>query len=559
MKKIIYAILCITVILTCASSFTVNAATSGTIGGCQWKLNKTVLTISGDGELRVGRDNVPWAKDSVTELKINEGVTSIAMATFSDYTSLKKVSLPSSMKSLGHLAFSNCTSLTQINLPDGLTTIDDYVFSNCSALVDITIPKTVTTIGIEVFSDCYLLKNIFVNAENEAYRSVDGVLYTKDMSVLVKYPLDKSGQTYTVPSGVKEIAWGAFEAAWDLVEIKLPDTITRICPNAFLRTVPYNESRNVYGGCIYLGKYLIDVKDTEITSCVVKEDTLCIAQNAFSGCDKLRTVILPQNITSIDDSTFAWCGSLESIYIPKSVTSIEMSAFYDCNAIQTVYYSGSIQDRNKITSGIQNETLFNAVWHYDSCHGGNEHVFESTLITQSPTCSAQGNQASVCSVCDAVVTKALEAAGHNFGQWSRTKEPTCNSVGKEERSCNICNAVDIRDVDVLGHVYGPWSVDIDASCDDVGVKRRTCVICQGLEAANIEPKGHIYGKSKTQKRPTFTDTGLSSSVCEVCGDVESTVIDKSDPTALIAIICITVPAALAGVITYLIVKKRREE
>ncbi|MBO5039629.1 MAG: leucine-rich repeat protein, partial [Clostridia bacterium] len=98
----------------------VSAATSGKIGGCTWSLDGTVLTISGNTYMGAGS---PWGK-SITEVIIEDGVTTI-----------------------GYYAFEDCTSLTSITIPDSVTSIRDNAFSGCTSLTSITIPDSVTSIG----------------------------------------------------------------------------------------------------------------------------------------------------------------------------------------------------------------------------------------------------------------------------------------------------------------------------------------------------------------------------------------------------------------------------
>lgn len=559
MKKILHIMLfvCMTVILIIGTSFSADAATSGQAGNCEWSLDGTVLSINGNGALKVDYGKAPWGK-SITEVKINEGITSISTGAFADCQALYKVTLPSSLRVIDYGAFSNCTALVSVTIANGVTTIGNYAFSNCSALIDITIPKTVTDIGVEVFQECYSLNNIFVDSSNASFTSVGGVLFSKDKSVLIRYPSNKSGQTYTVPNEVKEISMGAFEAAWNLLDITLHDGITKIGFNAFYKTVPFNDSSKVYNGCFYLGNHLIIAKTKDMISCPVRDGTKTIADGAFASLSKLQRVTLPEGLVSIGDSAFSWCTSLKSIYIPKSVTRIEDSAFYDCNAVESVFYSGSTSEHSKITVGMQNKSLTDAFWKYDSCYGGKDHDFTSEVITKNATCTEAGEKNKTCAVCAAVVTEKIDATGHQYGQWSQTKAPTCVSTGTEERSCTVCSAIESTTVSVLGHVYGPWVVEVEASCVDVGVEKRTCVLCQYLEAQNIEPKGHSYGEPEMVKKPTFSKTGLENAVCEKCGDVKTTSLDKIDPKGYIICICIIVAVALlAVVIVYIIRKKRR--
>ena len=67
-----------------------------------------------------------------------------------------------------------------------------------------------------------------------------------------------------------------------------------------------------------------------------------IGESAFSGCDALTQVNIPNNVTSIGSSAFQYCSTLTQVTIPNSVTSIGYSAFYDCSALTEVTIGNSV-------------------------------------------------------------------------------------------------------------------------------------------------------------------------------------------------------------------------
>ena len=75
-------------------------------------------------------------------------------------------------------------------------------FSWCSQLTAVTIPASVTNIGSWVFDYCSALTAIHVAEGNTAYSSEDGILFNKDKTTLVCYPIGKTETTYTVPATV---------------------------------------------------------------------------------------------------------------------------------------------------------------------------------------------------------------------------------------------------------------------------------------------------------------------------------------------------------------------
>lgn len=125
---------------------------NGTCGkNLTWTLDdEGTLTISGTGDM----DNYSWQKetpwqvrrDSIQEIIIEAGVTSIGREAFSNCKNLSAVKIPDGIISVGELAFNGCDSLTEIKIPDSVTHIGEGTFSNCRSLTEIKIPIGVTAI-----------------------------------------------------------------------------------------------------------------------------------------------------------------------------------------------------------------------------------------------------------------------------------------------------------------------------------------------------------------------------------------------------------------------------
>ena len=76
-----------------------------------------------------------------------------------------------------------------------------------------------------------------------------------------------------------------------------------------------------------------------------------IANSAFSYSTKLRSITIPDSVTSIGDSAFNNCESLTSITIPDSVTSIGDKAFSYCSSLTSINYCGTKEQWGKISKG----------------------------------------------------------------------------------------------------------------------------------------------------------------------------------------------------------------
>jgi hypothetical protein len=121
-----------------------------------------------------------------------------------------------------------------VTIPPGVTSIGAWAFYRCKALTSITIPASVTSIGDRAFTDCRGLTSIIVDEANGTYRSIDGVLFTKDTITLVAYPAGKIDTNYTIPSGVTGIGERAFSCCVGLTNITIPPGVTSIGDRAFI-------------------------------------------------------------------------------------------------------------------------------------------------------------------------------------------------------------------------------------------------------------------------------------------------------------------------------------
>lgn len=109
--------LCLIFSLLPVSALADDAATSGTCGdNLTWTLKDGTLTISGEGEMEF-EDMAPWSDelDSIVNVVIEDGVTSIEQYTFEDCDLLASVTIPDSVQSIGACAFENCWSLEQVH------------------------------------------------------------------------------------------------------------------------------------------------------------------------------------------------------------------------------------------------------------------------------------------------------------------------------------------------------------------------------------------------------------------------------------------------------------
>ncbi len=139
---------------------------SGTCGdNVTWSLNESgTLTVSGTGAMAdyTNDESQPWysSRNSITNVVIESGVTSIGQHTFGSCSQLTNVDIPSSVTSIGNYAFYPlCSQLTSVTIPNGVTSIGIEAFAG-SALTSVTIPSSVTSIDAAAFMMCQALANV---------------------------------------------------------------------------------------------------------------------------------------------------------------------------------------------------------------------------------------------------------------------------------------------------------------------------------------------------------------------------------------------------------------
>ena len=238
---------------------------------------------------------------------------------------------------------SNSSSIKTVTISSGVTSIGDYAFSECSSLTSVTIPDNVTSIGDRAFEDCSSLTSV------------------------------------TIPDSVTSIGNYAFYHCDNLTSVTIPNSVTSIGDSAFEGTAYYNDISNWENNeVLYIGNHLIKVKTTIRGDYSIKENTICIADSAFGGCDNLTSVTIPNSVTSVGDGAFSECYNLTNITvnsnnnyysskdgvlfdknkttliqylsgntrtsytIPNSVTSIGNYAFYHCDNLTSVTIPNSV-------------------------------------------------------------------------------------------------------------------------------------------------------------------------------------------------------------------------
>lgn len=220
--------------------------------------------------------------------------------------------------------FAGCTGLTGITFPDDWTTLNtwDYsdapttygMFQGCTLLNQVHLPKSLTTLGMEVskndcgeFYGCTSLENI------------------------------------NLPESLTAIGHGCFYGCTNLKSVYIPNSVDTLGYNTSTPT-EYHNGQIFYGCSSLASVHLPENKDftvlptgcfencTSLKTLDIPDTVSTINWDCFKNCSGLTSVKLPNNpdFWYIQDSLFLNCSSLTSIDIPSTVTKMDSYCFYNC-------------------------------------------------------------------------------------------------------------------------------------------------------------------------------------------------------------------------------------
>lgn len=168
---------------------------------------------------------------SLAEIIIPDNVTKIGREAFYGCSGLRSIVLPEGLKEIGKKAFYGCASLENIELPESLEIMHDD-FNGCTSLKSVSISKNVKDMATS-FSGCTSLTEINVDPENTVYKSVDGVLFSKDGKVFYRYPSGRTDRQFSVPDGVVTVGDSAFADCSSITSVSFPHGVTSIGASVF--------------------------------------------------------------------------------------------------------------------------------------------------------------------------------------------------------------------------------------------------------------------------------------------------------------------------------------
>ena len=258
---------------------------SGSCGdSVKWTLDSDgVLTIRGSGKMYSNLVCAPW---------------------YSQRESIRSVVIEQAVTSIGYRAFYGCSSLTSITIPEGVTRIGNSAFYGCSRLASLFFNGDAPTIDTTAFIDVNAVA--FYPAGNATWESKK---------------LDYGGTLY-----------------WSAMELNTEIIATSICGENMMWQLSKGGVLTIKGSGTFkdftLWESYKPMIQQVIFSAAIEVPT--IPANSFYRYQHLRTITLPDSVTSIGDYAFYDCSSLTSITIPEGVTSIGYWAFSDCSSLTSI-------------------------------------------------------------------------------------------------------------------------------------------------------------------------------------------------------------------------------
>lgn len=358
--------------------------------------------IISKGITEIGKDSFNGA-NKITGVEIPDSVTLISDYAFQYCKSLTKIEIPGTVKKIGNWwgnvngqIFNGCSNLKEVILEEGIEEISGRAFDSCSKVKEWKLPKSLKRIGpcafrnisveefnipenVESIAATFIsssnLSRINVDSNNKYFTSVDGILFDKDSTRLIKYPENRDGNSYEVPNTVKTIDANAFISCKNLQTIVIADSVEKIGDSAFdgskLKTInlgggitnisnkPFygawnltninviteNDKYESENGILFnkgktiLIKYppaIINGEVYEIPNTVVE-----IGPQSFYR-SQIKNVIIPSSVKKIGSESFFACYNLEEVNLPEGLERIEWRALYGCHKIKTIVVPSSV-------------------------------------------------------------------------------------------------------------------------------------------------------------------------------------------------------------------------
>ena len=284
---------------------------------------------------------------------------------------IANIKLSNSLQTIQDFAFCECDNLNSIILPDSLISIGEAAFADCGALSSVHIGKNLQKMGIEAFAYNDSMLNITVDEENNYFTVEDGMLYSKDKSILYYYFSSKLQEALVIPEFVKIIREDSLYYSSEEI-IYLPKDLIELSFNANRNVDLYfngslKEWFNVkvdrlslYGGNLYLKNNDDEYQNfAEIKELVIPDGITKINSKSIPNDNIIEKIVIPNTVVEIENYAFRYVYNLKKVEMTSSVKKVGSSILPSCNF--DLFYNGTLEEFNEIEySKTEDSFLLNA-------------------------------------------------------------------------------------------------------------------------------------------------------------------------------------------------------
>lgn len=290
--------------------------------GTTWKYmvnaDGVSVTIVNPKETTAAISPAPTGNVTIPSMIDGKMVTAVGAFAFRECSSMKSVTIPSTVTGIDIGAFWGCSSLKSMLIPYGVTYIGTQAFQDCRNLVDVMLPESVASIGAFAFAACRSLRTIALPS---------GLAYI-DFSTFLDCT---SLQQIAIPNGVTEIRNDAFNGCTSLQFVTFPSSLVTIGERAF-ENCNSIETLSIPDSVTEIGAYAFH-ECKGLTSLTVPAGVGTIGNYVFSECRGLVSLTIPPTVREIGIGAFSMCVGLTSVTIPASVTYMDLNAFAQCSQL----------------------------------------------------------------------------------------------------------------------------------------------------------------------------------------------------------------------------------
>jgi len=321
-----------------------------------WELSSDnkVLTIEGYGDMwdftltSMTDNTIPWsyAYTTIEQVILPQGITGIGDYAFFNHRQLTTISLPSSLTRIGAYAFAR-NAFPSITIPEAVTQIGDYAFA-VTPIASIGLPENLANIGTDVFYNCTALRTVNYNAANcqipdnydtgNPFYSVRSQItafnFGSEVQVLpagLCYKMTNLASV-TLPLSLTTLNGNVFNGCSKLTSITIPKNMNYIGKDAFayctqLTTVVWNAKTCALAGTNTANTPFRNICG-QITSFTIGDDVQELPIGCCFGMEKLSSVTIPAQLSSIGVYCFHTCSSLKTVRFNRlTPPSAHSSAF----------------------------------------------------------------------------------------------------------------------------------------------------------------------------------------------------------------------------------------